>query len=97
MLKETGNTNILQKLLNDKIYKKCLKKIGARYQLREQDINSCFGVLYHELSKHAHGNTSELVVSSTEHTITEVAAMEAIFCALKEHNCFHLPIKFRVG
>jgi hypothetical protein len=38
----------------------------------------------------------ELSVIDTEHTRTEVAAVEAVFCALKKHNCFHLSVKIVV-
>ena len=53
----------------------------------------CTRALYHELSKHAHGNTTELSLRYTEHTITEVAATEAVFCALKRKGFFRLDLK----
>ena len=36
------------------------------------------------------------MVSDNEHTITEVAALEAVFCALKVKDCFNLPLKIVV-
>jgi hypothetical protein len=50
--------------------------------------------LYVELSKHAHGNvsTSELILDQSKHAMTEVAAIESIFCALKKKGCFHIPM-----
>ena len=85
---------MLQHLIKDQSYRDCLTKVAQRYQLRAEDINACANTLYHELSKHAHGNTAELVVSQSEHTVTEVAANEAVFCALKDKGCFCLPVKF---
>ena len=79
--------------MNNQVYKKCLKKVTQRLQLRDADVNMCTRVLYHELSKHAHGNTAELVVNNTEHTMTEVAAIEAVFCALKKKCSIKIPMK----
>ena len=67
-----------------------------RYQLRKEDVNACARTLYHELSKHAHGNTAELEVIESEHTTTEAAALEAVFCALRNKGCFQIPIKFYI-
>jgi len=64
------------------------------YQLQKEDINTCACTLYCELSKHTYGNTAKLAVVESEHTITEVAALEAVFCALKSNGCFRLPMKF---
>ena len=91
---ETGNTKILHHLINDTEYQGCLADVTKRYQLQTADINACASTLYHELSKHAHGNTAELAVIGSEQTITEVAALEAVFCALKKKGCFSLPMKF---
>ncbi|KAH9160835.1 hypothetical protein EDB89DRAFT_698726 [Lactarius sanguifluus] len=90
---ESGRTSLLQHLLKDTAYNSCLTKVTERYQLRKEDINACACNLYHELSKHAHGNTAELVVVESEHTVTEVAALEAVFCALKTKGCFRIPLK----
>ena len=93
-LKQFSKPKILQHLIDhDPEYQKCLESVSNRYQLRKADVNACTRVLYHELSKHAHGNTSSLCVKDTEHTVTEVAALEAVFCALKKQECFRLPLK----
>ncbi|KAH9066205.1 hypothetical protein EDB87DRAFT_1573825 [Lactarius vividus] len=39
------------------------------------------------------GLSSELAVVESEHTITEIAALEAVFCALKNEGCFRIPLK----
>ena len=91
-----GKSKILLKLMDDSTYKRVLKKTLNNYHLRESDVNSCSRNLYHELSKHAQGNTEELVITETEHTITEVAAMETVFGALKERGCLSMPIKIFV-
>ncbi|KAH9173486.1 hypothetical protein EDB89DRAFT_2228638 [Lactarius sanguifluus] len=90
---ETGKTPLLQHLINHQAYQACLVSVTERYQLRKEDVNACARTLYHELSKHAHGNTAELAVVESEHTITEVAALEAVFCALKNEGCLRIPLK----
>ena len=96
-LKTNSKPQILAHLIQDPLYAGCLADVSDRYQLREIEVNQCAKVLYHELSKHAHGNTAELSVIDTEHSMTEVAAMEAVFCALKKHDCFHLNVRIIVG
>ena len=83
-------------ITKDHIYEECLTEVLHRYQLRKNDVNSCSRVLYQELSKHAHGNVSQLLVTDEDHTITEVAAMESVFGALKNRYCFHLTLKIVV-
>lgn len=92
-----GKNSLLKHLVDeDKIYKKCLKKTLNHYKLRKNEVDSCSYNIYHELSKHAHGNTNELLISDKEHTITEVCAMETIFCALKEQGCFTMELNLFV-
>ncbi|KAN0129617.1 hypothetical protein V8E53_012613 [Lactarius tabidus] len=88
-----SKTFLLEQLTKDKDYQKCLMDVSCRLQLREADVNACTRVLYHELSKHAHGNTEELIAHYNEHTMTEIAAIEAVFCALKTKHFFHIPLK----
>ncbi|KAH9173485.1 hypothetical protein EDB89DRAFT_698945 [Lactarius sanguifluus] len=90
---EAGKTPLLQHLINHQAYQACLVSVTERYQLRKEDVNACARTLYHELSKHAHGNTAELAVVESEHTVTEVAALEAVFCALKNEGCLRIPLK----
>ncbi|KAH9173473.1 hypothetical protein EDB89DRAFT_698171 [Lactarius sanguifluus] len=94
---ETSRMLLLHHLLKDQVYQTCLSSVTEHFQLRKEDVNSCARALYHELSKHAHGNTAELVVRDSEHTMTEVAALKAVFCALKAKGCFHLPVKISVS
>jgi hypothetical protein len=89
-------SDLLNHLTQDPEYVHCLHNVAQRLQLRQWDINTCTPILYHKLSKHAHGNTSDLIVNDNEHTITEVAALEAIFCALKKKNCFNFQLKLIV-
>jgi hypothetical protein len=79
--------------MGDPDYEECLRGIMQRRNLRKEDVNLCARVLYHELSKHAHGNTEELLLHYKEHTTTEVAAIEAIFCALKKKGFFRLAMR----
>ena len=81
----------------DPAYTRCLETVLNRYQLRQDDVNSCTLAMYHEMSKHAHGNVGELIVWDKEHTMTEVASLEAIFCALRKKDCFHLQLKVIIG
>ncbi|KAH9173477.1 hypothetical protein EDB89DRAFT_698405 [Lactarius sanguifluus] len=90
---EVGKTLLLQHLLKQQAYKACLMGVTECYQLQKKDINACAHTLYHELSKHAHGNMGELALVESEHTITEVAALEAVLCALKSEGCFRIPLK----
>jgi len=95
-----GNTKTLVILMKNQSFQECLPEAVERYQAREEDINSCAEGLYHELSKHAHtrhGNLSDLVINSTEYTISEVAAMETVFCALKKEGCFHIPLTIKAN
>ena len=96
-----GNTKVLLELMKDQSYKDCLEKVTAsdRYQVRKTDVNNCSKNIYHQLSKFAHtrhGNDLELKIRSSEHeTITEVAALECVFCTLKSEGCFHMPLTIR--
>ena len=50
-------------------------------------------VSYHRLSKYAHGNiVGDLEINEDEFVLSELAALEGIFCALKKLNCFHQRI-----
>ena len=96
---EMGQTKILETLMNDQVYKSCLKTTFKRYQIRKIEIRRSSATIYHELSKHAHtryGNMDKLVISAPEHAISEVAALETVFCALKKRNCFRLPLTIEV-
>ncbi|KAH9173481.1 hypothetical protein EDB89DRAFT_2156007 [Lactarius sanguifluus] len=90
---EASRTTLLQHLIKHQAYQACLEDVIRCYQLQKEDVNACTRTLYHKLSKHAHGNTAELAVVESEHTITEVAALEAVFCALKNEGCFRIPLK----
>ena len=94
---EGGNTNLILELMKDQSYQDCLEKVTDRYKVRKRDVNNCSKNIYHQLSIFAHtrhGNDLELRIrSSSEHeTITEVAALECVFCALKSEGCFHMPL-----
>ena len=78
--------------MGDPEYDECIRITTSRYQLRRIDNNTCAKVLYHELSKHTHGNTGELFVRDSEHTMPEIAAIESVFCTLKKRGCFHIPL-----
>jgi hypothetical protein len=77
-------------------YQKCLKKVLQWLQLQEADANVCAHALYHELSKHTHGNMAELIIDDTEYTIMEAATLEAVFRALKRKGCFLIPMTIRI-
>jgi hypothetical protein len=93
---QASKTYLLEHLMKDPEYTNCLETVTERLQLRGADVNMCAHVLYHELSKHAHGNTAELIINNTEHTMTGVAAIEAVFCTLKTKTCFEIPMKIRI-
>ena len=79
--------------MQDPAYEKCLEQTCQHYSLRKQDVNNCSEALYHNLSKYGHGNTHELVIRDTDHTMTEIASIEAIFGTLKVKECFRIPVK----
>jgi hypothetical protein len=91
---KSSNTALLGYLMKNDNYRQCVKTTLSRYPkpLRDKDVDSCTKVLYHELSKHAHGNMGQLVVMDTEHAMTEVAAIESVFCTLKKLQCFHFQV-----
>ena len=95
-----GNTKVILELMKNQSYQDCLEEITDRYQVRKTDVNSCSENIYQELSKRVHtrhGNDLELKIRSSEHeTITEVAALECVFCALKSEGCFHMPLTIQV-
>ena len=90
----------MQVLLEQPSYNRCLQKISDRYRVREGGISDCSKTIYHELSKDAHWHTrrnmDELFLDDKENTLIEVAAIESIFCALKDERCFHIPMKIYV-
>ncbi len=93
---DMGRTPLLQHLLKDQAYQASLTNVTKCYQLQKKDVNACAHTLYHELSKRANGNAAELVIMESGYTMTEVAALEAVFCALKNKGCFHIPMRFYI-
>jgi hypothetical protein len=87
---------ILHELLKEPTYDVCLKKNVERYKLFKHQVHSCSEAMYYEFSKHAVGDPGDLHVHDTEHTMTEVAATESIFGALKELGCFRGPVTIHV-
>ena len=81
--------------MRDQDYQNCLQKASQRLQLQVAYISPCTHVLYHDLSQHAFRNTAKLVVSDTEYGTIEVAALEAVFCALKTKGYLHIPVTIR--
>ncbi|KAJ1548469.1 hypothetical protein HK096_001867 [Nowakowskiella sp. JEL0078] len=77
---------IVENLMNEEEFREILKEQAQKRSLRVNDVDACVKALYHELSKHAHGNIAKLVVSQKEHTPTEVAAIVSVFQFLKKRN-----------
>jgi len=97
-LPSVSKSKILDELMKDPSYVLCQDMKLKKYHLRKSDVDACTRALYHELSKHAHGtNAGELCIRDTEHTMTEIAAIECVFCALKKRDCFRLPLKIIIG
>ena len=97
-LRLSGYKNILKSLLQEKEYDACRKQSIERYQTRKVDINSCAPNIHHQLSKLAHGNVyGKLVVNERDYTITEVAAIQGIFCALKRLGYFHQELEIHMN
>ena len=79
--------------MNDPDYNKLLQSTCQSPEVRENDADMYAQVLYHKLSKHAHGNTAELIIDDKEHAMTKVAAMEVVFGTLKKKGSFNIPMK----
>ena len=78
-------------LMNDPDYKKLLQSTCQSLEVRENDADMYAQLLYHKLSKHAHGNTAELIIDDKEYAMTKVAVMEVVFGTLKKKECFNIP------
>ncbi|KAG0132959.1 hypothetical protein HOY82DRAFT_557116 [Tuber indicum] len=50
------------------------KEIVTRH-LVKKDVRHCIAVVYHEASKHAHGNSSMITIYEEDHTVNERAAL----------------------
>ena len=94
-LRDSGKSKILQLLLKDPAYKSCLEKTVKLYQLPKEDVENCSRNVHDILKKHADGNYMfdyELYVYDSEHSITEVAAIECVFWTLKAVGTFYIPL-----
>ena len=69
--------------MNDPDYNKLLQSTCQSPEVRENDADMYAQVLYHKLSKHAHGNTAELIIDDKEYAMTKVATMEAVLAHSK--------------
>ena len=77
---------LLNHLTNDPDYIKLLQSICQRIEVRENDAYMYAQVLYYKLSKHAHGNTAELIIDDKERAMTKVATMEAVLAHSKRRD-----------
>ncbi|KAG0637884.1 hypothetical protein HOY80DRAFT_1081617 [Tuber brumale] len=62
-------------------FKTALSRTVRDRRLVLSDVEDCVHHVYHELSKHAHGNNGSIVIRHKDHTKNEVAALVAIFKA----------------
>ncbi|KAG0635946.1 hypothetical protein HOY80DRAFT_979736 [Tuber brumale] len=65
-LDELAKTTVFQEFLAEEI---------ATRHLVDKDVNRCAAVVYHEASKHKHGNTSIITIYQEDHTANECAAL----------------------
>lgn len=88
-------SKMLQVLLKEPEYNECLKMAVRRYKLQKNDVKNCSSNISDRLEKYNEfGNTmEELTVYDSQHSITEVATIESLFCALKKKNSFHFPLR----
>jgi hypothetical protein len=56
------------------------------FEMPVRNVMLCVTALYHELSKHAHGNLDNLVIKYKEHSPLEVVALVAVFKYLKNEG-----------
>ena len=86
-----SKADLLYHLMNDPDYQKLLQSTCQSLEVRENDADMYAQLLYHKLSKHAHGNTAELIIDDKEYAMTKVAVMEVVFGTLKKKGCFNIP------
>ena len=65
-----SKAGLLYHLMNDPDYKKLLQSTCQSLEVRENDADMYAQLLYHKLSKHAHGNTAELIIDDKEYAMT---------------------------
>ncbi|KAG0634866.1 hypothetical protein HOY80DRAFT_1053582 [Tuber brumale] len=69
----------LNEIANTEAFSKVLKKELATRNLLEMDVKRCIAVLYHEASKHAHGNNGKITIYYKDHVENEWAALVTFF------------------
>ena len=67
----------------------------APIQIAKERCKKLFKQYFRQIGKYNEfGNTmEELTVYDSQHSITEVASIESLFCALKKKNSFHFPLR----
>lgn len=59
-------------------FQKVFREEVARRGLRPQDVIPCLAVVYHECSKHAHGNDGIITIRAKDYIDNERAALATI-------------------
>jgi hypothetical protein len=65
-------------------FKKILQAEVANRKLVLKDVEACVPNIYHEVSKHAHGNTGVIELNRDEYTVNELAALVSFFRLQKQ-------------
>ncbi|KAG0137472.1 hypothetical protein HOY82DRAFT_649156 [Tuber indicum] len=65
----------LDELAKTAKFKKLLAQEIAARRLVKKDVDRCVAVVYHEASKHAHGNCRMITIYQEDHTTNECAAL----------------------
>ena len=60
-------------------FKEIMAEEVASRKLVARDVERCIKALYHELSKHAHGNDGEIIIRASDFTPSECAALVSFF------------------
>lgn len=97
-LNYASGSKILSILLEEREYDVCLKKTAGRYQLKKDDVKHCSSnILFNLAEKYAdYGNImDDLTVCDSQHSITEVAAIESIFWTLKKMGHIYFPLRIQ--
>ena len=74
-----GAQKNLDALATLKAFKDIMAKEVARRTLFQRDVERCIKALYHELSKHAHGNDGEIKIRESDYTPSKCAALVSFF------------------
>lgn len=73
-----GVKTAITQLFNQRSFRSTIEDECCNRSLRPEDVKPCIETLYHLLSKHAHGNTQDIIVDRNNYTVAEVAGIVSV-------------------